>query len=227
MAKIALISDIHSNLEAFEAVLKEIKQYKLSKIFCLGDIVGYAANPNECVELIKKNKIKSVMGNHDYEAVNLKNIYWFNPIARIALLWTNKQLTESNKRYLGNLPTYLKFDNIFLVHGSPRDPLSEYISSDIGKSDLEELFAITKKQVIAIGHSHIQFVKKFKGKLVINPGSVGQPRDLNKKAAYCIFETKSLKVDLLRVEYQIDKVANKILRSRLPRLLAERLYLGS
>ena len=226
MTKIALISDIHSNLEAFEAVLKEIKKSKVKKIFCLGDIVGYGASPNQCIELIKKYKIKSVMGNHDYEAINLQSIEWFNPIARDAILWTNKQLTEANKKFLKKLPTYLEFENIFLVHGSPRDNIYEYIFPDVDEFDLREFFAIAKKDVIAVGHSHIQFIKEFNNKLIINPGSVGQPRDLNNKAAFCFFDTKSLKIDLRRVEYYINKAANKILKAGLPKFLADRLYLG-
>ncbi len=226
MTKIALISDIHSNLEAFEAVLKEIKKSKVKRIFCLGDIVGYGASLNQCIDLIRKNKIKSVMGNHDYEAINLQGIEWFNPIARNAILWTNKQLTEANKKFLKNLPTYLEFENMFLVHGSPREHIYEYIFPDLDEFDLREFFAITKKDVIAVGHSHIQFVKEFDNKLIINPGSVGQPRDLNNKAAFCFFDTKSLKVDLRRVEYDINKAANKILKAGLPKFLADRLYLG-
>jgi putative phosphoesterase len=226
MTKIALISDIHSNLEAFEVILYEIKKSKVKKIFCLGDIVGYGASPNQCIELIKKYKIKSVMGNHDFEAINLQSIEWFNPIARDAILWTSKQLTEANKKFLKKLPTYLEFENIFLVHGSPRDNIYEYIFPDIDEFDLREFFVITKKDVIAVGHSHIQFVKEFDNKLIINPGSIGQPRDLNNKAAFCFFDTKSLKVDLRRVEYDINKAANKILKAGLPKFLADRLYLG-
>ncbi len=226
MTRIALIADIHSNLEAFEAVLKEIKKAKVKKIFCLGDIVGYGTNPNECINLTRKNKIKSVIGNHDYEAISLQNIEWFNPAARDAILWTHKKLTEANKKFLKNLPTYLEFGNMLLVHGSPRDYIYDYIFPDTDEYDLREFFAMAKKEVIAVGHSHIQFAKKFDNKLIINPGSVGQPRDLNPKAAFCIFDTQTLKVDLKRVKYDIGKAAGKILKAGLPRFLAGRLYLG-
>ncbi|MEK6984404.1 MAG: metallophosphoesterase family protein [Nanoarchaeota archaeon] len=226
MTKIALISDIHSNLEAFKAVLNEIKKAKIRKIFCLGDIVGYGSSPNECIALIRKNKIKSVMGNHDCEAINLQSAEWFNQVARDAILWTHKQLTEANKKFLKSLPTHLKFENIFMVHGSPRDYIYEYIFPDTDESDFREFFAITKKQVLAIGHLHTQFIKKFNNKLIINPGSVGQPRDLNPKAAFCLFDTKTLKVDLKRIKYNIDKAANKIFKAGLPKFLADRLYLG-
>lgn len=227
MTKIALIADIHSNLEAFEAVLKEIKKAKVKRIFCLGDMVGYCANPNECINLIKKNKIKSVIGNHDYEAISLQNIDWFNPAARDAILWTHKQLTEANKKFLKGLPTYIEFGNMLLVHGSPRDYVYDYIFPDIDEYDLREFFIMAKKEVIAVGHSHIQFIKRFnKNKLLINPGSVGQPRDLNPEAAFCFFDTKDLKVDLKRAKYDIGKAAGKILKANLPRFLAERLYLG-
>ncbi len=226
MTKIALISDIHSNLEAFEAVLKEMKKYKIKKIFCLGDIVGYGANPNECIDLIRKNKIKSVLGNHDYEAINLQNIDWFNPIARNAILWTSKQLTETNKEFLKSLPTCSEFENMYLAHGSPRDNLYEYVFPDVNEFDLREFFIMANKNVIAVGHSHIQFIKKNNSKIIINPGSIGQPRDLNSKAAFCFFDTKGLNVKLKRVDYDIGKAANKILKAGLPKFLAERLYLG-
>lgn len=226
MTKIVLISDIHSNLEAFEAVLEEIKKSKVKKIFCLGDIVGYGASPNECINLIRKNRIKSIIGNHDYEAIKLQSIEWFNPIAKEAILWTHKQLTEENKKFLKNLPTYLEFENMYLVHGSPRNHIYEYIFPDTDEYDLKEFFIIVKKPVIALGHTHIQFIKKLNKKIIINPGSVGQPRDLNPKAAFCLFNTKNLKVDLERVKYDIDKAANKILKAGLPKFLSDRLYLG-
>ena len=226
MTKIALISDIHSNLEAFEAVLKEIKKSKISKIFCLGDIVGYGANPNECIDLIRKNKTSSIKGNHDHEATLLENIEWFNEDAKQAILWTKEKRTDSNSKFLKNLPSSLEFENIFLVHGSPRDNFYEYIFPDMEDYDFAELFAIAKKDVIACGHSHIQFSREFNDKLIINPGSVGQPRDSNPDAAYCIFNTKTLKIEFKRVKYKIEKAAKKILKAGLPQFLASRLYSG-
>ena len=226
MTKIALISDIHSNLEAFEAVLKEIKKLKIKKTFCLGDIVGYGANPNECVDLIRNNKIISVKGNHDHEATLLENVEWFIDVAREAILWTKKQLTDKNKNFLKNLPASLEFENVLLVHGSPRDNIYDYILQDMEDYDYAEFFSLAGKDVIACGLSHVQFVKEFNSKLILNPGSVGQPRDLNRDAAFCIFDIKSLKIDFKRVRYNIEKAANKILKVGLPSMLANRLYSG-
>ena len=226
MPKIALISDIHSNLEAFKAVLKEIKKLRIKIIFCLGDIVGYGANPNECIGLIRKNKIISIKGNHDHEATLLENIEWFNKDAKQAILWTKEKLTESNSRFLKNLPASLEFENVFLVHGSPRDNLYEYILPDMDDYDYAEFFSLAGKDVIACGHSHIQFFKEFNNRIMINPGSVGQPRDLNCDAAFCVFDTISTKIDFKRVGYDIERAADKILKANLPRVLASRLYSG-
>lgn len=226
MTKIALISDIHSNLEAFQAVLNEIKKFRIKKIFCLGDIVGYGANPNECIDLIIRNRISSVKGNHDHEAILPETVEWFNEEARQAILWTKEQLKDKNKDFLKNLPTSMDFENMFLVHGSPRDNVYEYIVQDMDDYDYAELFSIAGKEVIACGHSHIQFSKEFNSKLIVNPGSVGQPRDSNCDAAYCIFDTKTLKVDFKRAKYSIAKAADKIMKAGLPQFLASRLYSG-
>ena len=125
--KLALIADIHANLEAFKAVLNEIKKRRIRKIFCLGDIVDYGADSNECIWLIRKNKIPTIMGNHDLTAVTLEKLWWFNELAQISCRITNKLLTKKNKNFLLKLPKKLEIENMFLVHGSPRDYLYEYI----------------------------------------------------------------------------------------------------
>lgn len=249
--KIALISDIHSNLEAFQAVLKDIKKRKIKKILCLGDIIGYAASPNECIELIKENNIPPIMGNHDLCCVNLTKIEWFNPIAQQAVLWTNKMLTTKNKQFLSKLPKSIKKENMFLVHGSPRDKLYEYIFPNTNETILKDFFNKNKRiKILMMGHTHVPFIKKIykllnpKGskdlensknfqknkkikKLIINPGSVGQPRDNNPKASYCILDNKKLEAKIIRLDYPIKKAADKILKAKLPEFLALRLFLGN
>ena len=208
--KLALISDIHGNLEALNAVLKEIKKKKIKNIYCLGDIIDYGANSNECADIIRKNKIPAVMGNHDFTAATLKGIEWFNPIAQESCRITNKLLNQINKKSLLNLPKILKIENMFLVHGSPKDYLHEYIYPDEADCIFEEFFKIAKKQIIAMGHTHIPFVKKVNNKLILNPGSVGQPRDGNNKASFCILDNKKIEAEIIRVNYDIRKAADKI-----------------
>ena len=225
--KISIISDIHSNLEAFQAVLKDIKKHKPKLILNAGDIAGYASSPNECIELVKKNNILSVMGNHDLCCANLEKIEWFNEYGQKAALWQNKILTLKNKNFLLKLPKYIEKENFFIVHGSPIDPLYEYIFPETSSWKLKEFFTVTKKPILIMGHTHISFIKKFKNKLVINPGSIGQPRDGNANASYCILDTKNLKARIIRIPYNIDIAANKILKNKLPNFLAQRLFLGT
>ena len=121
MTKIAVIADIHSNLEAFKTILKEIKKIGTKKIYCCGDIVGYGSEPNECVELVRKNKIISVKGNHDIGCVNFQDKELFNQWGKVAIEWSNKILSEENKRFLLKLPEHIEAEGVYFVHGSPRD----------------------------------------------------------------------------------------------------------
>lgn len=224
--KIVLISDIHGNLEALNAVLRELKKIKIKNIYCLGDISDYGGSSNECIEIIRKNKITCIQGNHDLNAVTLERLEWFNEMAQVSVKITNKLLTEKNKKFLLNLPKKLEIENLFLVHGSPRDYLYEYIYPDTEDDIFEELVKIAKKQIIAMGHTHTPFIKKIGNKLVINPGSVGQPRDGNNKASFCILDNKKLKAEIIRVKYDVKKAADKIMKIGMPHFLAERLFEG-
>lgn len=224
--KIALIADVHANLEAFTRILKETKKRKIRKILCLGDIVDYGANSNECIELIRKNKIPTLMGNHDLNAVTLERIEWFNSLAQISCKLTNKLLIEKNKKFLLKLPKTMKYENIFLVHGSPRDYLYDYTYPETPDSVFDEFFKIAKKKIIVMGHTHIPFIKKIKKGLIINAGSVGQPRDGNNKACFCILDNKKLKAEIVRVKYDVSKAAKKIIRARMPHFHASRLFQG-
>lgn len=223
--KIAIIADIHANLEAFQAVLKEIKRLKIKEIYCVGDIVGYGANPNECVELVKKNKIKSIMGNHDLCAVNFEGFDWFNSSAQHAIEWTNNELTSENKNFLLKLPLTIKEKEMFIVHGSIENPLYDYIYPYISDSYFKNIFNKNKIKKLIMAHTHVPFVKKFKDKIAINPGAVGQPRDGNNKASFCILDNSKTKI--LRIDYDIEKAAHKILHFGLPEHLASRLYFGN
>lgn len=220
---LAFISDIHSNLEALMAVLADIKKRKIRKIYCCGDIVGYGASPNEVIEVFRKNKIVSVMGNHDLNAAIMIHPEWFNELASDALMWTNARLTSKNKFFLSTLPPLLETELFIMVHGSPREPVYEYVYP---KSKLKPLLGLVEQPVLVMGHTHIPMVKRIGKKLIINPGSVGQPRDRDRRASYCVLDAKTHKAKIVRVSYDIDASAKKIRKANLPGFLAERLYRG-
>jgi putative phosphoesterase len=227
--KIAVIADVHSNLEAFMAVLDAIDEESADLILNAGDLVGYGANPNEVIQLNREMKIRTIMGNHDFSSLELEDIESFNQTAAEALYWTHNELKDENKAYLRSLPRTMKIENIFAVHGSPEDELWEYVEPDAARKKLVHFFNVIKDEkinILAMGHTHLPFIRKLGKKLVVNPGSVGQPRDRNPKASYCVLDSKTLKAEIRRIEYLIDKAADKIRKAKLPDLLASRLFLG-
>jgi len=224
--EVAFISDIHGNLEALTAVLTIIDSLKIKKIYCVGDIVGYAANPKECIEEIKSRKIPSVKGNHEYATIT-GNTSWFNPYAASAIEWGRQQLNEEDFDYLQKLPEKIieriNGYKLFLVHGSPRDPIFEYVHEE---SDLEELIEMSEADILVMGHTHVPFIKKVKNSLVVNCGAIGQPRDYNPKASFALFDIEKFEVKIFRVDYDINTAAKKIIKANLPSFLAQRLYSG-
>lgn len=228
---IAFISDIHGNLEALEAVLDNIKRHHADGIFCVGDIVGYGANPNECCNAIRDFEIPCVLGNHDFAAVTDELLGWFNPYARKALEWTRKNLTRENQMFLAELPRRLVLEvegtKIGLVHGSPWDELFEYVRPTTSESVLKKFLKDVGCDVLVLGHTHIPFAKEVKTGIVFNPGSVGQPRDGNWMASYALFDPKHKKVRIRRVKYDVETAAMKIKEAGLPDFLWERLYEGT
>jgi putative phosphoesterase len=219
--EIAIIADIHSNLPAFEEVLKKIEGLPT---FCCGDLVGYNPYPNEVIELVRKNGITSILGNHDY-AVLTGDTSWFNPIAAWAISWTIDELKEENRGVLEKLPT-VYVGEFYMVHGSPKNPLEEYIYKDHPDYVFLDFFNYTDKDVVVLGHTHVPFVKKIGEKLIFNPGAVGQPRDGDPRASYAIFDTESREVRIERVSYDIEKVDKDIMEKGLPEQLATRLFHG-
>ncbi len=221
MAEIAIISDIHSNLTALRSVLREISGMK---IFCCGDLVGYYPFPNEVVEIIRKKNVVSIMGNHD-NAVITGDTSWFNPIAAEAIEWTRSKISSENLGFLKSLPRIHEND-FFMVHGSPRNELEEYVYEDYPLEILKSFFDYTKRDSMILGHTHVPFVKKIDGKLLFNPGSIGQPRDGDPRATYAIFDIDAKSVAMERVDYDRDEVANAVEKNGLPMPLAHRLYFG-
>jgi len=237
-----IIADIHSNLEALEAVLSQLRQ--ADRIVCLGDIVGYGPDPNECIEIMQKEKIPSVAGNHDKAAIGEFNTQSFNENAKKAIDWTSGQLTASSRQYLAALPQYLATDGLEAVHGSLRDPLDEYVTN-IDEAALS--IELMKKNVCFAGHTHVPlYVGKKAGggydgrrlskddivnlnnysKSFINPGSVGQPRDNDPRASYGLFDSEKNEFMLLRTEYNIAAVQEKMRIVGLPQFLIGRLVYG-
>lgn len=242
--KYAIISDIHSNFHALEAVLAEIGNREVENIFHLGDLVGYNAYPGEVLDLISKREIPSIMGNHDIVCCGLENPIWFNSSAKLASLWTRKRLTDQEKDYIRNLPNEAEIaPTVYAVHGSPlsRD---EYI---VDLMDALNSFQHLPEKSIHIcfyGHTHIPAIfsergpshdSSFAGKHslskrdrhFINPGAVGQPRDGDWRASFAILDTDELSVEFVRVEYDVSAAMNAVLAAGLPQFLAERLQVGA
>ena len=240
--KIALISDIHSNLEAFQAVMASLAGHDIEKVMFLGDIVGYGANPNECIDLLRSVADCYIAGNHDYAAVNKTDISYFNPYAQEAVLWTQEVLTIENALFLSSLPLTDTLYDFMVVHSTPLHPeLWDYV---VYVSDAQIGFRNFTQQLCFIGHSHHPgiFVQDRAGRIsaeeritmnfkesnryIINIGSVGQPRDGNPLSSYGLYDTETNEYRLIRVEYNIALAQQKILAAGLPRFLAERLSVG-
>ena len=227
---IAVISDIHSNLPAFEAVIDKLPKYDV--LFCLGDIVGYGPQPNEVVaRLLELRPSVTLMGNHDYAVVS-GDVQGFSANAATAVEWTRRKLDRVNRDYLAELTSSARLERegctFAIFHGSPRDHLNEYvfpgISDDVGRS----LVQAASARIVLLGHTHIPMHYRFKDGVLANPGSVGQPRDGDRRASFALLTLSQgeVKFEVQRVEYDVEPVADKILRSGLPSFLAERLYMG-
>ncbi len=237
-----IISDIHGNLEALSAVLDEIQNREIDQLICLGDIVGYGANPNECIELVRQNCQIILAGNHDYAALKKVDTSNFNNYAQDAIGWTIGNLNPESTAFLDTLKVFHKVDQIYFVHSTPLDPTEwNYILSTY---DAYESFQEFQEQICFIGHSHVPIIflnrqrhrydvieKKEllidqKNRYIINVGSVGQPRDLDSRAAYGIFDDELRSFTLYRVEYDIEKTQAKMRAAGLPEFLIIRLQIG-
>ena len=237
-----IFSDIHSNLEALEAVIAAYKKESIDTYLCVGDIVGYASNPNECSSSISSLAQNSVAGNHDWASLGLLPTDYFNPAAAEAVSWTRARLNESSISLLKALPLVYKNEDLTLVHGTVKEPREfDYLTEC---SISEETFGLLENNICFVGHTHIPliFIQDASGcfrrsvsfkvrvergnKYIVNVGSVGQPRDGNPQAAYCIYDTESRDVTVKRAEYDAGSARNKIISSGLPPFLGERLLAG-
>jgi len=241
--KIALLSDVHGNLPAFQAVVADIERAGVDETWCLGDLVGYGAQPDECVELAAQACDVSLIGNHDLVVIDKLDISDFSANAAIAALWTREHIGAKAVEWLSALEPKDESHDIALYHASPRDPVWEYVLSTLlADMCLDEMDA----RVGAVGHSHVALwfsrsngsetrgepagggteLEIGEGDWLLNPGGVGQPRDGDPRAAWLLLDTGSWKASWRRVEYPIADAARAIEDAGLPRALAERLYHG-
>lgn len=195
--KIGLISDIHGNYEALSAVLTKLDEMKVNKIICLGDVVGYYPQVNECCDALRKRGIETVMGNHDwYMAAG--SFCLRSQSVNDCLEYLNEVITDENKEWLKSLPIHLELDGLKVVHGGWTDPIDEYLDPT------ESYFSKVQGTYFASGHTHRQILSDFGDKVYCNPGSVGQPRDNDPKAAFATFDGKNFQ--LHRVEYDMTVI---------------------
>lgn len=243
-----LLSDIHSNLEALEACLASAAG-RYDQIACLGDLVGYGPDPNAVVEILGPAASVTIRGNHDRVCSGLEDAVDFNPVARRAAAWTQDELTPEHSRFLRALPGGpVQLEGFQIVHGSPRDE-DEYI---VGLVDASPLLNGAETQTVCFGHTHIQggFRRTARGRTesirllpgedglllhllleqeyryLVNPGSVGQPRDGDRRAAFAIHDTEQHVVEYFRVSYDLPKTQKKMRQAGLPQLLIDRLSYG-
>ena len=237
----ALISDIHGNLEALDAVLAEIEARRPRRVFCLGDVVGYGASPNECLAKVRKHCELVLLGNHDAAASGGPEAARFNIYARVAADWTAKTLTRENREYLQRLPLTSSEGSGYLVHASPACPRDwEYL---LDRFDAEPQFHYFSEPICFIGHTHQPAVYMADPagckslplsnvtlepdrRYIINVGSVGQPRDHDPRACFVIYHEATGGIEFVRVPYDIEGAQAKIRAAQLPEVLAARLATG-
>jgi predicted phosphodiesterase len=238
--KYAIIADIHANLEAFQVVLDDINKQKCTHVACLGDVVGYNANPKECLDLVRQMNIPCIKGNHDEYCSTEEELEGFNPNAAEAVAWTRQQLTDEDKKWLRDLKYVRLVSNFTIVHATLDQPQRwAYVFDRLMAA---ASFTYQNTAVCFFGHTHVPlaFVRdshvhggtysKFKvepgRKYFVNVGAVGQPRDGNPKAGYVIYDMDEGSIELRRLDYDIAAVQAKIRKAGLPERLAERLAIG-
>ncbi|SYZ73904.1 conserved hypothetical protein [Candidatus Zixiibacteriota bacterium] len=240
--KIALISDVHGNLEALEKVLRDIEKEGAEKIHFLGDAVGYGCDPDECVRLIKSHCEIKLLGNHDYAAMGLESIESFNQLAQASIGWTQEKISKKTLSTLADFEIDADFLDYHLVHASPSDPIAWQYLLNVSQAGQE--FDSFNGPVCFVGHSHLPaiFTRDNEGavmksiketwecdperKYIVNIGSVGQPRDNDPRACYLMADIDSRRLAYRRVEYDITKAQEKMKRANMPEFLIERLAVG-
>jgi diadenosine tetraphosphatase ApaH/serine/threonine PP2A family protein phosphatase len=240
--RVLVISDIHANLTALEAVLDAAVPY--DTVWCLGDLVGYGPDPNECIDVVRSlPDLLCLIGNHDQAALDMIPLSRFNRDAGEVAAWTQQILTEENKDYLRSLASKISLDQFTLAHGSPNQPVWEYI---LDAHSADRSFAAFNTDYCLVGHSHLPLIfyrppesnftaKKYVEwnqamellpRMILNPGSVGQPRDRDPRSSFAILDLESYTWEMKRVEYDISQVQQRIIDAGLPERQALRLIAG-
>jgi predicted phosphodiesterase len=254
--RLAIVSDIHANLPALEAVLADAQSAGVDELWCLGDVVGYGAHPDECTSLIAERCSLCLVGNHDLAVLGELDDSAFSPAAAAAVRWTRETAAPETIEFLRGLEPAEESREVALYHASPRDPVWEYV---LWPDQAAECIAVQAARVSLVGHSHVALffvvaedgnrrapaqaielddvakgaqasagtrLDLSEGRWLINPGSVGQPRDGDPRAAWLELDTDAWEATYQRVEYEIDRAAEAIAASELPEHLAKRLYVG-
>jgi diadenosine tetraphosphatase ApaH/serine/threonine PP2A family protein phosphatase len=239
--RIGVVSDIHSNLVALRAVLDDMGP--VDALWCLGDFVGYGPWPNECIDLLRERDVQAIGGNHDLAAIGTISCEEFNGDAAFTARWTADALTPESRAYLESLEPMGEVDGVTLAHGSPREPVWEYMLS---AGTAAAGFRAMSTDLCLVGHTHIPslFVEDESGvpevsympggssspaaprQRIVNPGSVGQPRDRDPRAAYLVYDTDAVELSWRRVDYDIKQVQKRMRKLGLPTFLTERLAYG-
>jgi predicted phosphodiesterase len=241
MMRYGIFADVHSNLEALEAVISACRRDGARVLYCAGDIVGYGANPRECIELFEKYQVIAVCGNHDYAASSKMTTDDFNSDAAKALAWTKEQLDAQHVDYLSKLPLTYQTDDFMMVHATLNNPEKFYYMTDVRES--LDTFYLMERPVCFVGHNHVTqiFIRENQqhilantlsvylkpgAKYIVNVGSVSQPRDGHPESSYCIFDPDLKRIEIKRVPYDIATASRKVLDAGLPEILAKRLLVG-
>ncbi len=239
--KYGVFSDIHGNLQALEAVLDALKKEKVDFYLCGGDVVGYGANPQECIDRILRFDIPCIAGNHDWAVIDKTDIAYFNPVAKAAIFWTKSKMQPQGVKFLNELEIIFKHQELMMVHGLlPFPERFDYLTE---VHQAQEMFAYMDGKICFVGHTHVPqiFIQEDEKitesysaeieisngkKYIINVGSVGQPRDGVPLAAYCVYDSKLQTAAIKRIPYEIQEAQERILQAGLPVFLAQRLALG-
>jgi diadenosine tetraphosphatase ApaH/serine/threonine PP2A family protein phosphatase len=242
--RVVLVADVHSNLEALEAVLRHAEAAgPMDAVWAMGDLVGYGPDPHACLARLREFRLVAVAGNHDLAATGRIGIEAFNPFAAAAIRWTTRQLEEGDAAFLRGLQTVAVEGDFTLVHGSLRDPVWEYL---VSADQALDQFAAQTTPYSLVGHTHLQLVfreapdsvpegQRFfdgmtlsldDGRFIANPGGVGQPRDGDPRSGYALLDTDQRLISFHRVEYDIAATQRKMVKAGLPQVLIERLARG-
>jgi predicted phosphodiesterase len=239
--RVAVISDVHANFHALEAVLEQIDAEQVDAVWCLGDVVGYGPLPNECCDLVRDRSDLCLVGNHDLVALGRINVGDFNDEAAEAATWTSNELTETSRAFLESLEPSGTADGVDLYHASARDPVWEYVLTEEAAATTLDLAA---EPLVLVGHSHVALAitqadggvagglapggtdVQLDGRWLLNPGSVGQPRDGDPRAAWLLLDLDRMLAAFQRVPYSIERTQDEMRERGLPRMLAARLARG-